>query len=154
MAIAFFWINEFKDYASEIITQWGLCITYNIGFSRDVLHLNSTSEDFHYQIARKVEIPVSNLKVYKHEREPENLPQKISTSKAGLWVGFHLEWFDIEKVLKNTFGGYTLLLHDPLELPSANSKMVHLNLKFQTTILINPQMNTIDESLAGYEPTE
>ncbi|CAG9811153.1 unnamed protein product [Chironomus riparius] len=152
--IAFLWIGEFKDFVSEIVTQWGLCFTYNIGFHRDVLHINSTSEDFHYQNARKVEIPVDYQKRYKHEHEPQNLPQKISTSKAGLWVGFNLKWFEIEKVLNNTFGSYTLLLHDPLELPSANSKIVHLNLKFQTTILSNPQMNTIDKSLAGYEPAE
>lgn len=143
--IVFNWIDERKDYVSEIITQWGLCFTYNIAFSHDVLHINSTSEDFHYQSARKIaDFEMSDDPI---DLPPNDLPQKISSSKAGLWVGFRRFNDDI-------FNGFTVIVHDPFELPSANSKIIDFNFKYQTTILIDPQQQSIDESLVGYDPAE
>jgi len=154
LSIVFHWIDEYIGYCSEIITPWGLCFTYNIGFSHDLLNINLTSDDFHYEIASKREVPVRNQRWFEFDNPPKDLPQMISSSKVGLWVGFDLTKSDINKINNNTFQRYTILLHDPLELPSANSKILHLNVKYQTTIWIDPQQNSIDESLVEYEPAE
>lgn len=152
VALAHFWINEYKEYASEIMTQWGLCFTYNIAFSHDLLHVNVTSDDFHYEHANKAAL--TNPKMYEYETAPKEMPQSLSTSKAGLWVGFDLGNADKSKLARNTLEGYTIILHDAYELPSANSQILNLNLRFQTSILINPSINSIDETLHGYEPAE
>ena len=67
---------------SEVLTEWGLCFTFNIAFSRDLLNLNSTSSDFHYQHPHRGF--VTNL----IQRPPKILPKRIATVKSGLWVGF------------------------------------------------------------------
>ncbi|CAG9811156.1 unnamed protein product [Chironomus riparius] len=154
LSFVFYWIDEKRQYVTEIVTQWGLCFTYNIGFSHDVLHINSTSDDFHFQASSKEDIMPSYQSTYLYETPPKDLPQTISTSKAGLWVGISLAYADKDRIAKNTFKAYTVLLHDPFELPSANSKIIQLNVKYQTTIQVNPQQNSIDESLMDYEPVE
>lgn len=151
MSIAFFWIDELKEYVTEIMTPWGLCITYNAAFNHDLMNQNLTSSDLHYQSTRKM---VADQRIYKFETEPKEMPQKISTSKAGLWVGFNLLRENMKKLARNQFEGYTMIFHDSHELPSANSKVLNLNLRFHSTILIDPRLNSIDESLYGYEPAE
>jgi len=132
---------------SEIITEWGLCFTFNIAFSHDLLNINSTSNDFHYQHQHR---KISNVPI---QRPPQILPKRVSTVKSGLWVGFEKNLYKNE-VIENDFNGYLVLLHDPFELPSKKSKIVNFNLKFQTEIIVDPLINAIDESLIEYESNE
>jgi len=139
----FFWINEDQQFVAEIITQWGLCFTYNIAFSHDLLNIDSTSDDFHY-----IYTPRWYEKI---NFDHENFPVRISTSKVGLRVGFFPDFENLEGLLKTQ---YTVLFHDPFELPSKNSKIMELNIYYQTNVLVVPQLNSIDESLVDYEPAE
>ena len=131
---------------SEIITPWGLCFTFNIAYNYDLLNLNITSNDFHYLNSQR-EIS-ENLNA-----RPPNKPRKISTSKAGLWVGFGAKAFS-KDVIKNDFNGFKVLHHDPFELPTKKSKIMNFNLNLQTSVLIDPEINSIDEALLGYGPEE
>lgn len=148
--MVYFWIENEQHYISEILTQWGLCITFNIAFSHDLMKLNSTSCDFHYHNT------IRNIgpKNYWHDPPPTELPKNISTSKAGLWVGLIREKVKNKEFIGRKFDGYTVLFHNPFEIPSKNSKVINFNPNLQTKVLIRPQMNMIDQSLVGYEPNE
>ena len=147
-----FYLSNFnQEYISEIITPWGLCHTFNMAYSHDLLDLNSTSDDFHYHHAyRRDHI------VYRDRYQMnKNFPKQISTSSQGLWVGFSFlpsTFFD--EYVQNDFDGYVVLFNDPFELPTFNSKVLKFNINYKTTILVNPQLNSIDESLYEYEPAE
>lgn len=52
------------------------------------------------------------------------------------------------------FDGYTILIHNPYELPSKNSKMFRFFPDIQSRVSIDAQINAIDETLLGYEPAE
>lgn len=79
----------------------------------------------------------------------------MSTTKAGLWIGFgYSQIFHPWEIVDNNFTGYTAFLHDAYELPTKMSKQIKFNLKYETKILISPQMNAIDESLYDYKPAE
>lgn len=147
MSLIFMWIDQQQNYMSEIITPWGLCFTYNIAFNHDLLNLNAVSDDFHYEHTTRV-IPNARM-----ERKPTKMPKTISTSKAGLWVGFGRTHIEDEGV-KNDFNGYVVLFHDPFELPSKMSKIVKTNFDHRTKVFVEPQLNSIDESLYDYEPKE
>ena len=142
--MSYYWINQDQQYITEIITQWGLCFTYNIAFSHDLLNINSTSDDFHYVYFPRWFSEDVNMEV-------KNFPESISTSKAGLRAGFYP---DLNKLGDFTKAQYTVIFHDPFELPSENSKVIKLNINYQTNVLIVPQLNSIDESLVEYEPSE
>ncbi|CAG9812250.1 unnamed protein product [Chironomus riparius] len=141
--LSYYWINEDQQYITEIITEWGLCFTYNIAFSHDLLNINSTSDDFHYEYFPRWFEDI-NIEINK-------FPISISTSKAGLRAGFHP---DINKLGDLTKAQYTVIFHDPFELPTANSKVIKLNIYYQTNVLVVPQINSIDESLVEYGPSE
>ncbi|KAL7031154.1 hypothetical protein ACKWTF_006916 [Chironomus riparius] len=141
-------VRKSQEYISEIITPWGLCFTYNIAFSNDLLDVNATSEDFHYEYSNKM------FGNFDFDAPPTDFPYKLSTSKAGLWVGFKYSFFTSYKFLENDFDGYVVSFHNPYELPTKNSKIIKFNKQIQTMILIDPSISTTDESLMEYEPAE
>lgn len=151
-ALVFFWIDDQQEYITEIITPYGLCYTFHIAFSHDLLYVNSTSDDFHYQYTlRHVELP------HNRNRPPKKFPKKISTSELGLWVGFG--YYDdeipyLQQATTNPLSGHVVMVHNPFELPTWNSPVFKYSLKLQTRILIDLQKNSIDESLYEYEPFE
>lgn len=152
-SIVFIWIDQFQEYVTEIITPYGLCYTYHIAFSHDILDLNTTSKDFHYQYTL-IEAESKNWK----SRTPKNFPIQISTSSHGLWAGFSYHEHELStyssKSTANPIRGHTVMVNNPFELPTWNSPSFKYNLKFQMRILIDIQMNLIDESLYDYRPDE
>ncbi|KAL7013165.1 hypothetical protein ACKWTF_015227 [Chironomus riparius] len=134
-SIVFYLIYEPQEYVTEVITQWGLCRTFNSAFSHDLLNFNITSKDFHYEEANIYK----RLKRFKHAHPSDELPRKVSTSKAGLWVGFgnNEENEESLELIHNDFDGYLVIFHDPFELPSKNSKTVNFNKQLQTKVLID-----------------
>lgn len=146
-SLLFDWINKRQYYMTEIITEWGLCFTYNIAYNHDLLHINSTSDDFHYQYFYRINILNQNVRNY-----PPNFPRTISTSQTGLWIGFGTDGIEMLHVAE--FYGYKIIFHDPYELPSRNSRILNINHKIQSDILIEPVIKSIDESLNKYNPNE
>lgn len=138
-SIVFYWLGEYQQYVSEVLTQWGLCFTFNIAFSHDLLDLNSTSSDFHYLHTHREIQP----KLWRHQHPPIESPKKLSTSNAGLWTGFSYY---------SNF--YKIMLHNPFELPSSRSKMLAFNPTYKTKISLDPQLYSIDESLHDLSPAE
>ena len=149
-AIVFKWIDEYQQYVSEIITPLGLCFTFNIAPSHELMDTNLTSDDFHYIYAHK-EIQEG---LWNHEKPPQAI-KRISTSKSGLWIGFQAKFLLRDNLLGDDgLSGFQVLIHDPFELPTTRSKMIKLNTDYETQINLIPQLNTIDESLFDYDPAE
>ena len=75
-----------------------------------------------------------------------------------MWVGItnarERNHYPVLPAIENDFDGYVVLFHDPFELPSRYSKVLKYAFKQQTKILVDPQLNSIDESLIEYDPTE
>lgn len=143
-SLVFFWNESYQFRLSEILTKWGLCFTYNIAFSHDLLNLNFTSHDFHYQHTFR-----KNGKKSIKFPAIEDFPKRLSTSDAGLWVGFG-SFLD----LSDDFDGFPYYLHDSFELPYKRSKTFKADRKLQSKILIEPQIYSIDESLYDFTPAE
>lgn len=111
---------------------------------------NITSDDFHYVYAHK-EIQKG---LWKHQLPPRDL-KRISTSKSGLWIGFEMSLLQLKNIIGDDgLNGFTVIFHDAFELPTARSKIIKLNTDYETRIILNPQLNSIDESLYDYEPAE
>lgn len=141
---------EVRSYISEIITHWGLCFTFNIALSRDLLNQNSTSSDFHYEL-----FITQNFKKYKAKiSPPEVLPRRIPTSNAGLLVDLFTDFSEVKEIILNNFDGYFVLIHDPFELPSKKSKIFQLGYAPKFKVIIDAELNKIDESIRDYQPAE
>lgn len=143
--VTYVWINREQQYLTEIVTQWGLCFTYNIAYSSNLLNINATSDDFHYVYAPRW-LQDDNL----NDRLRE-FPDRTSTSKAGFRAKFNPNFNNLVDMIGHQ---YTIILHDPYELPTENSKVMKFNIYYQTNVLVVPQLNSIDESLVEDKPDE
>lgn len=143
----FTWIMSPKEHRSDILTEYGICTSFNIAMSQDVLYLNSTSDDFHY-------IPFTHFYRSKINFKSAVIPRRTLALNEGLIINTLNNYRVIKNVLNLNIDGTLVLLHDPYEMPSKYSTQVPLN-SFETLNLkIEPQFNTIDESLIDFDPAE
>lgn len=140
--------GEKRSYISEIITTWGLCFTFNMAFSHDLLNLNVTSDDFHYQLF--LESTIYNT----INPPPVFLPRSSPSSNAGLTIEIYSSTLEYDEIIFNDFRGFIVMVHDPFELPSKKSKLLRLGYDRNLKVIIDAQMNKIDESVSNYEPVE
>lgn len=49
----------------------------------------------------------------------------------------------------NDFDGYLMLIHEPSELPSANSVQVHAMVEKNVDVFVTPEITKMDESLSA-----
>lgn len=143
------WMEDHKQYVSEILTSEGLCFTFNIAFANDLLRLKNTSNDFHYQLF--------HLKYSSGSKDlipPKSLPRKIASSFTGLKIKFDALMMFFDEVYEKNPHGLLIYIHDPYELPSMNSKIYTMNVRQRTQIIIDAELNTIDDSVVDYKPQE
>jgi hypothetical protein len=143
--INFFWINN-QDFVSEIITPYGLCMTFNFPKVEDFLNTNSTSDDFHIR-------HFYPSKVINKSTSDITLPRSISTSIDGLYILLYVHYNYFE-VIESDINGLLLFLHDPFELPGRSSAKFIAKSFRPTEINIAPEVHSIDDSLIGYSPEE
>jgi hypothetical protein len=129
------------------LTPYGLCLTFNVALSEDLLNYAVTSSDFHYKYFK------SGYRAHYHPQVPE-FPRKDSSFPCGLKIIISVLHEINELALKKNFNGYFFMIHDPYELPSSSSKRYSMYVNKGTNLKIIPQINSIDSSIAHYEPVE
>lgn len=138
-----------EQYISEIFTPDGLCYTFNIAFVNDLLNVNLTSNDFHYELFFISYYKNSNGSVF-----PQTLPRKITTSLTGFSVYYSYLKFTLGRVFRKYGYSNSFYIHDPFELPSQNSKNFLMDAHTESKIFVDAELNTIDDSLVNYKPKE
>lgn len=144
LPLSFIFVFDSQTYISEIITQHGLCFTFNIAYSHDLLDINATSDDFHFQV-----FETGSGRPYVPE-----LPRNDSNYPFGLKIMSIIENELVKSSAKTDTYGYQLYFHDPFELPSSFSVKYLAKINQMVDIKIVPQINLIDDSIADYDPAE
>lgn len=142
--LSFSFVYNSFNYLSEIITPNGLCTTFNMAYFFDMLDINTTSDDFHFQLF-KTGWGIEYIPIL-----PRNDSQFPYGSK--LHAVFPENLKDIS--IKNDIDGYQLYLHDPFELPSSFSVKYLVRKNQGLDFNIIPQINMIDDSIIDYKPNE
>ena len=143
--ICFEFHRRCNRYISEVLTPLGLCHSFNIALAHDLLDINTTSNDFHYELFISCFAILNN--VYDMPEIPRN--------DTSLPTGLKIRWFEaFNNLIERDLVGHYMYLHDPYELPSTNSKKLMLNINHDILIQIVPQINRIDDSIVGYDPAE
>ncbi|CAG9810334.1 unnamed protein product [Chironomus riparius] len=133
-----------EQYLTEIVTPYGLCFTFNSAQAHDLLDINSTSDDFHFQL---LDFAVGSNQKF-------DLPRKEAGNPEGLNLIIEITNDLSKPIMTREINGYLIILHDPFELPSKLSKSFFINPNQINDIDINLQINEIDESIAEYKPTD
>lgn len=144
LPLSFIFNHDSHHFISEVIAPQGLCFSFNMAYSHDMLDINLTSSDFHHQIIETGHgIPVI----------PE-IPRNDSKYPYGLKVqSMFLEEL-LQSTIKKDIDGYQLYLHDSFELPSSSSVKYLVRGNRELDIKIIPQINFIDDSITHYDPVE
>ena len=144
--ICFEFHRRCNRYISEVLTPLGLCRSFNIALAHDLLDLNTTSNDFHYELFATCFAVALNL---------YDMPE-IPRNDTSFPTGLHIEWFEGHShyTFNRKLAGRWMYLHDPYELPSTSSKKLMINANYDVLIQISPQINRIDDSIVGYDPVE
>lgn len=143
-------MKDNKQFISEILTHFGLCYTFNVAYVDDVLHMNSTSNDFHYDY---YDLDDELVVEYKFVR-PKSLPRKITSSFTGLQIYFSTLNIFYHEIFERNPNVHVIYIHDPFELPSMDSKMLNINNNQIISLVFDADLNTIDDSLVHYKPEE
>ena len=89
---------------------------------------------------------------------PENeFPKNESKHPKGLLiniVNFGGYGEEFEPAIPRIHAGYHFIFHDPFELPSSSSKFYLVNSDKEIEVQIVPEINSIDDSIAHYDPVE
>lgn len=142
---SFFFGSNGKNWRTDVVTAHGVCRTFNLALSNDLLNINETSDNFHYQ-------HYDNLNNYfTYPAELPGLPQSDSPFPYGLNIQLAMD-IDNESFTENYT--YTLYLHDPFEFPSSSSTKFILKTNTEIQIKIFAQIHEIDDSITDYDSKE
>lgn len=142
------WLNLPDNHVSEIITEYGLCISFNIAEHHEVLLSNVTSTDFHYDV---VQYPKSRPTTYVHKP-----PRNATASNIGLVYHFQSpNFFERNQTFIGTdIAGHLVMVHDPYEIPSHDTVKIPLTFLTYLNFWIEPELNEVEESMSYFNSYE
>jgi hypothetical protein len=140
------WKNVYTVWKAEILTELGLCYTFNIAEAKNVLNLNETSSDFHFQ-------HFVNDHRFQSMKELET-PLKSDDKSTGLYSIFDQHPENVFSILDD-FDGVFVMIHNPYELPSIETAVnIHALFCDFVTILIVPEVINTDTALKKLDVEE
>jgi Amiloride-sensitive sodium channel len=162
------WLNIFTVLFAEIITEFGLCYTFNIANYSKLFSDPDISDDFHYHF--------NLLDDKKYEDAGEDYPFKIASTTNGLsakYEFYSLDFFDSTVFVRTIFllgnliqymtsvfffnkenNGIKVLIHDPFELPSRDSLHINADINLNVFLFVDPTLKSIDDSMIDLSPDE
>ena len=140
------WLNKYHVPFSLILTQWGLCFNFNMIPSSNLLHINQTSSDFHYNanIVNLAYIPSLDSNALDSN---ETFPWVAKNNRRHLILYFNDEMYQENNPFVER-QGYHLIFHSNFEMPFEDEKN-HIRIgsgKF-VTVDFSPAVYEADDSL-------
>jgi acid-sensing ion channel, other len=147
--------GECDDLFEEIITEEGICYTFNALKMSEIYRDESITEDFkflnHNQSSgedwsmEKGYSPTAPLTVY---------PRRAlgSGARVGLNTLLRLYEYDLDYICRGPVQGFKILLHTPGEMPQVSKQYFRMPLNQEVLVAIKPQMMTTSEGLRHYPP--
>lgn len=148
---------EFKykkcsDFFHEIVTDEGICYTFNMLDYKDLYTKN---------IVKNLQFPKHNdssswdVRGYKNT-DPKAYPMRVlgSGKQTGLNLEFAMRKKDVDYACKGAANGFRLTLHAPDEFPRPSSHFYRIPFGAETLIAINPRGISTSENLENYKPNK
>lgn len=122
---------------SEVLTEHGLCFTYNLAKIEDIYHIDKISADFYHDYF---------LLTFGSPYALETIPRKIK-SNSGLSVSAGAFQYFYDNIFNGRYDGHLVYIHSPFELPTTSSNQIFLQKDTYLKTWVEPQLNVVDESL-------
>lgn len=149
------WTNKHHINYTEVISQKGLCYTFNFPTAEKFFNLDAVSSDFNYNKTKSV--------VFEETEPFFDYPLSTSSSELGMFASVRTDHHSLVNHFKTKVvfvpmnsveNGIHLTFHDPYEIISKDSPN-HFAMYNQSTLFkINPTKVNYDDSIAVYSPEE
>lgn len=143
------------DLFSEILTEEGICYTFNILNSPELFRESGLQSDYEYFSHNKSSPNWSLEDGYSKEASMSPYPVRVlgAGSRAGLFVLLRLYEYDLDYICRGPVQGFKVILHTPGEVPQVSKQYFRVPLNQEVVVSVKPQMMTTSEGLKYYSPT-
>jgi hypothetical protein len=141
------WLNKYSVLFSLIMTRWGLCFNFNMIAVNELLNVNETSRDFHYEANIKNHAYLASLDSNTLDSN-ETFPWRATNSHRSLIISFFRSAYNDENPYVSQ-SGYHMILHSSYEFPFYEEENhIWVGSEHFTTVDISPVVFEADESMA------
>ncbi|XP_073961897.1 pickpocket protein 28-like isoform X2 [Choristoneura fumiferana] len=155
------WKDVNKDYCSDlfspILTEEGICYTFNTLGADHLLRQEKLHTDYQYldfAFGENLTTPWTLENGYPDDTPIETYPHRGSGygAKAGLSFVLMATEVDLDYLCRGPVQGYKILLHNPAELPRLSQQYFRAPLSQEVVVAVKPKMMTTSEGLLPYSP--
>lgn len=152
------WKNrQYKTSFTEVITDEGLCFSFNILQHRDIFHENIDFHNFDNQSDIQNITNDWNLddgyKIIDNLSLHNSYPKRVCNvgRSSGLEITFHLNTSDLDYVCQGFDQGFKIMLHTPGDYPQISTHDIIIPLNTDVTIALRPNMIVTSNGLKFYK---
>jgi acid-sensing ion channel, other len=142
------------DLFEEIITEEGICYTFNALKMSEIYRDESITDDFNFMNHNQTADHWTMEEGYKPTAPLTVYPRRAlgSGARVGLFVLLRLYEYDLDYICRGPVQGFKILLHTPGEMPQVSKQYFRMPLNQEVLVAIKPQMMTTSEGLRHYPP--
>ncbi|XP_052756948.1 pickpocket protein 28-like isoform X2 [Galleria mellonella] len=143
-----------SDLFSPILTEEGLCYTFNNLGANELFRMENIHKDYQYLEHQNVAESWSLEDGYAPMTPIETYPHRGSGygAKAGLTFLMKTKQIDLDFLCRGPVQGFKILLHNPAELPRLSQQYFRSPLSQEVVVAVKPKMMTTSEGLRAYDP--
>lgn len=144
-----------SDLFSPILTEEGLCYTFNTLGPDEMFRLNNLHKNYPYLEHDKRAESWSLEEGYMAGTPIETYPHRGAGYgvKSGLTFLLKAKKIDLDYLCRGPVQGFKILLHNPAELPRLSQQYFRSPLSQEVVVAVKPKMMTTSYGLKPYEPT-
>ncbi|KAJ8715043.1 hypothetical protein PYW08_005024 [Mythimna loreyi] len=144
-----------SELFSPILTEEGLCYTFNTLGPDEMFRLDNLHQDYPYlEHDKKAQswnleegyAPGSPIETYPHRGAGFGI-------KTGLTFLLKAKHIDLDYLCRGPVQGFRILLHNPAELPRPSQQYFRSPLAQEVVVAVKPNLMTTSYGLKPYEPT-
>ncbi|CAH0725781.1 unnamed protein product, partial [Brenthis ino] len=144
-----------SDLFQPILTEEGLCYTFNTMDAKNLLRVENLHSDYSYLENSNKTQTWTLENGYPPNTPLETYPHRGSGYGAKAGLVFLLKTFqeDLDYLCRGPVQGFKVLLHNPAELPRLSQQYFRSPLSQEVVVAVKPKMMTTSEGLKPYDPT-
>lgn len=151
------WRNDLDnctDILSPILTEEGMCLTFNTVNAREMFRMENMHRDYDYLQHNQTGEHWNFESGYSDEASHAPYPLRVlnAGARAGLTVLMPLYNQDMDFICRGPVQGFKIHLHTPGEMPRVSKQYFRVPLNQEVIVAVKPNMITTSAGLKGYNP--